>query len=300
MLAESGRRIRVVTRDPPLATTSCAAGALWGPYLFSDERVPGWSEVTRQELTDLAKQGEHTGVRVLLGLEAARVQVPVPAWAQHLAGYRRATGPELPAGFRLGWWYHAPLVDMPAYLGYLVERLRWSRVQVELIGVPSLDRALELAPIAVNCTGLGAAALTGDRSVQPVRGQLVVVRNPGIDWFFAEHDESPAPTYFLPHGDRLVLGGSIEADRHDLRPDRDIATAILERCATIAPELRHAEVIEDRVGLRPHRPTVRLEYERVDRGHVIHNYGHGGAGVTVSWGCARDVMRLVHQVDNQT
>ena len=42
------------------------------------------------------------------------------------------------------------------------------------------------------------------------------------------------------------------------------------------------------------RSAIRLERERVapDR-WLIHNYGHGGAGVTLSWGCADEVARLV-------
>jgi D-amino-acid oxidase len=47
-----------------------------------------------------------------------------------------------------------------------------------------------------------------------------------------------------------------------------------------------------RVGLRPVRPAVRLERE----GRVIHCYGQGGAGVTLSWGCAEEVRELVAQL----
>jgi D-amino-acid oxidase len=59
------------------------------------------------------------------------------------------------------------------------------------------------------------------------------------------------------------------------------------------PELGRATVVGHRVGLRPVRPMVRLEAERVDDGTVVHCYGHGGAGVTTSWGCADDVAALV-------
>ena len=65
----------------------------------------------------------------------------------------------------------------------------------------------------------------------------------------------------------------------------------------IDPRLRTARILGHRVGLRPARPQVRLEAEgTASGGHgclVVHNYGHGGAGVTLSWGCAREAARLV-------
>ena len=51
-------------------------------------------------------------------------------------------------------------------------------------------------------------------------------------------------------------------------------------------------MVGHRVGLRPVRPSVRLEAE----GRVIHCYGHGGAGVTLSWGCADEVTQLVAEL----
>jgi D-amino-acid oxidase len=44
------------------------------------------------------------------------------------------------------------------------------------------------------------------------------------------------------------------------------------------------------------RSRVRLEHERLGGGHLIHNYGHGGAGVTLSWGCAAEVLSLIGQL----
>ncbi len=44
-------------------------------------------------------------------------------------------------------------------------------------------------------------------------------------------------------------------------------------------------VIRTTVGLRPHRPSgFRLEVEKLDHKTVVHNYGHGGAGLSLSWG----------------
>ena len=80
----------------------------------------------------------------------------------------------------------------------------------------------------------------------------------------------------------------------DRTPSTDTANAIVERCATVVPLLRDAEVLAHRVGLRPSRPEVRLDEQPGHHGaRIIHNYGHGGAGVSLAWGCALDVLALL-------
>lgn len=72
-----------------------------------------------------------------------------------------------------------------------------------------------------------------------------------------------------------------------------MAEAIVRRCAALRPEIAGARIIDHRVGLRPTREAVRLERELLPTGRVlVHNYGHGGAGVTVAWGCAREAAEL--------
>jgi D-amino-acid oxidase len=222
------------------------------------------------------------------------VPLAPPAWAGQVAGFRACRPGELPAGFVTGWRFTAPLVDMPAYLGYLQRRLAAAGGAVEVRRVGSLDEATAAAGVVVNCAGVGARELVGDRQVVPVRGQVVVVENPGIEEFFAEDPgRSPEMTYYLPHGQTVVLGGIAEHGDWRREPDRDTAYAILARCAAVEPSLRGARVLDHRVGLRPARPSVRLEQERVGGTRVLHNYGHGGSGVTLSWGCAADVATLV-------
>jgi len=293
-LTEAGHAVGVIASELPQDSTSCNAGAIWGPYLVeADNRILPWSEETRKVLVELAEEADTTGVHLVFGQEAVRADLYSPQWATQLEGYRPSRADELPPGFRRGWWYKAPIVRMPVYLDYLTARLAEAGVNVQQGTMPSLAAATELAPIVVNCTGIGATSLTTDGSLFSTRGQLVEVENPGIENFFCEHDESPTPTYFLPHGDVLILGGSAEVGRFDRAPDERIAAEIRARCALIEPTLADARFIRHRVGLRPSRPAVRLEVERIGRGHVVHNYGHGGAGVTVSWGCANDVLTLV-------
>jgi glycine/D-amino acid oxidase-like deaminating enzyme len=47
-------------------------------------------------------------------------------------------------------------------------------------------------------------------------------------------------------------------------------------------------------GVRPYRTgSYRLDAETASGKLVVHNYGHGGAGITLSWGCAAKVRRIV-------
>jgi D-amino-acid oxidase len=76
-------------------------------------------------------------------------------------------------------------------------------------------------------------------------------------------------------------------------PDPEVEAAILARACALVPELRGQPVLSRAVGLRPGRPTVRLERLDVGGRPVVACYGHGGAGVTLSWGCAAEVASLV-------
>jgi D-amino-acid oxidase len=205
----------------------------------------------------------------------------------------------LPPGYAAGWRVTgAPLVAMPPYLAYLEDRFRRAGgMLLPLRTFRTLAEVAESSPAAVivNCTGAGARELVPDPSVTPVRGQVTVVANPGISEFFV--DESPDPgqiTYLFPHGETVVLGGTEEPGNASRVPDRATAERILAAVTAVEPRLAGAAVLGHRVGLRPWRPQVRLEAEVTDGGrHLVHNYGHGGAGVSLAWGCAADTARLV-------
>lgn len=293
-LAEAGIAVRVLAQDPPRRTTSALAGASWGPYAVSDERVLEWCVHSRLQLEKIARrEGERCGIRLVPGLEAAPFPMEPPEWAQAVPDFAPCTPDELPAGYVSGWTYTLPLVDMPVYLAYLEARLAAAGTNVEIGTVDTLDEVRDAAPVIVNCTGLGARKLVPDDEMFPIRGQLVVVENPGISRFFQDNAEGEDLTYILPHGDHVVLGGTLAVGTESTVVDPDVTTAIVRRCAAVEPLLADARVIGNRVGLRPSRPAVRVEEDRSNGYRVIHNYGHGGSGVTLSWGCAQEVLRLV-------
>lgn len=293
-LAEAGLRVRVDADLPPGATTSASAGAAWDPYMVEPRHlVAAWSAASLAEFTALARRPEDTGVRLVTGSHQSRVPCPAPEWTSTV-GARPCAPAELRPGYAVGWRYRAPLIDMPHYLDHLTRRLLAAGGALRAHRYGSLAEAAAEAPAVVNCAGSGARTLVPDPDVTAVRGQLVVVANPGITDFFCDDTPDAAElVYLYPQGDTLVLGGTAEPGAWDTRPDPAASAAILARCAEVAPELRTARVLAERVGLRPARPEVRLEAQPLAGGRLVHNYGHGGAGVTVSWGCAREVAALL-------
>jgi D-amino-acid oxidase len=298
-LAQEKVPTRVVAAEPPSRVTSVAAGAIWGPVTCGPaDRCYEWARTGLAVLSALADEPA-AGVHALRGREVAATMVSPPEWLDLLSDVRILGAGELPglAGGESavsGWSYTAPAINMPVYLEYLLGRYADLGGTIDYAAVRSL--AAVDAPVVVNCTGIGARALAGDDSLVPVRGQVVVVENPGIEEFYIDHG-APGDVdyvYAFPHGDVIVLGGTAQRGASDLAPRPEISARIMRDCAAVFPALRGARVITERVGLRPYRPEVRLEAEPLPGGRALwHNYGHGGAGVTLSWGCAREITSAV-------
>jgi D-amino-acid oxidase len=290
VLAEGGARVRVWTRETVELTTSAVAGALWWPYRIEPEALVGeWALQSLRVYEELAARPEETGVRMVEGVQGGTRLDELGPWARRVPGLREARAEEYAGG---GLWARLPLIDMSTHLPWLRERFLRAGGTVEEASVTDLTEVP--APVVVNCTGLDSLDLVPDRSMRPVRGQLVVVENPGITtWFTSVDHSADTSTYFFPQPGGLILGGTAEDGAWSMTPDPATAEAIIGRCAAIRPEIADARVLEHRVGLRPTRPAVRLERQVLRGGRVlVHNYGHGGAGITVAWGCAEEAAEL--------
>ncbi|CAN5166206.1 FAD-dependent oxidoreductase [soil metagenome] len=280
-LLESGVRVDVVARDLPRETTSAVAAAMWYPYrALPQDRVTAWSRTSYAVFDALADTSPESGVRMVPGTEVLEADRADPWWRAAVPALEPAA--HVPPGWAAGWSFTTPVADMGVYLGWLagrVEDLGGTITRLNLSALPT-------AGLVVNCAGLGARLLGADRTVVPVRGQVVVVEQFGLErWWL----DSAGPTYVVPREHDIVVGGTDVEGDWSRTPSPDTAAQILSRAARLVPELRTARVLRHKVGLRPVRPAVRLER----LGDVVHCYGHGGAGVTLSWGVADEVASLV-------
>ncbi|MQW75505.1 FAD-dependent oxidoreductase [Nocardioides sp. dk4132] len=281
-LLEAGHRVDVVARDLPLETTSAIAAALWYPYrALPQDRVTAWAARSREVLAGLAVDEPDAGVRLRRGTEVLREAAGSPWWASAVPLLEAPRA--LPPGYAGGWSFVAPVVDMPVHLRWLTARVAELGGTITRLNLAALPTG---ADVVVDCAGIGTRLLAADKAVEPVRGQVVHVEQVGLEeWWL----DAAGPTYVVPREREIILGGTDEEGVWSRTPDPVVAESILRRATALVPELVGARVLRHRVGLRPVRPTVRLE--RV--GRVVHCYGHGGAGVTLAWGCAEEVAGLV-------
>lgn len=290
-LQEDGWQVRIWTAEEPADTTSAVAAAIWYPYRVEPrDRALEWGRRTFRRFARLAGDGS-TGVVMTDGLELFREPTDDPWWLDAVPDVRRADPEELPSGFADGLRMTLPVVEMPVYLSWLMRQFVSRGGELVLHAVGDLDEVVGRTEVVVNCTGLASRELVDDRQLQAVQGQVVRVANAGIRRFVVHHADPV--TYVIPRSRDVVLGGTAEEGAYETAPDPGVAEEIRRRCAELEPRVADLPVVGHAVGLRPGRPSVRLERVDVDGTAVVHDYGHGGAGVTLSWGCADEVAELV-------
>ena len=291
-LLEEGHEVEVISDRFSPDTVSDIAAAIWYPFLTAPaDRADGWGVATYTELERLSEREPQSGVRMRDGREYLRQAVDPPEWSEDIAAFRILDDSEIPEGYVFGWQFRAPVIEMQLYMPWLrsrVEALGGSFVQ-SFVG----DLSEVSGEVVVNCVGLGARELCGDEEVRPARGQVIFIdQDPGIGHF----DQQPETlTYTIPRSDVTVLGGTAQVDDWGMDIRAEDNDLILSKVEALWPELDRSRIIGGAVGLRPSRSEVRLEVEYIDERKVVHNYGHGGAGVTLSWGCAEEVANLVSQ-----
>lgn len=218
-------------------------------------------------------------------------------------------------GIKDAYKHMAPTTNTDVYMKWLLQQVKDIGCEIiqEKITVNVVQNEQELlrrfnAKAIVNCAGLGSIATTGDTSMYPLRGALVRVKNLGgvvTDAHCISHEESSLNeqdiVYIVPRGDDLVvLGGLTQQDQWDtdLSLEVPIIRQMYDGCLEFLQELRELPLDEKepvRTGLRP-LTEENVCVERVLNTHVFYNYGHGGSGVTLSWGCSQEIVQLVQEM----
>jgi D-amino-acid oxidase len=302
VFAEGGCRTAIFAQQSGQRTTSGAAGALWFPYDAEPaDKVIAWALETYKVLVDLSRDSQ-TGVSMVELRSFSRTgQIPIPDWAIPL-GARQLKQPLIPSGveesnlFTSGFTMEVPLMDTTRYLDYLKERLTNAggsiHGNVRFERLEDVDREFDLV---INCSGIGAKMLAADVNLEPHRGQVAIV--PKIDTLSCAIVCDDAPLmYAIPRTNDCVFGGTNEvSDNCDV--DLTSTSRIVTECSGVL-NIDKPRVLAERVGLRPFRKSgVRVESDRLRDGRtVLHNYGHGGSGFTLSWGCANKVFQLAENV----
>ena len=258
---------------------------------------------------------------------------PVPPYARAMDNLTKLTS----AGTLLrrhettpvhGWSYDGFVVDMPLYIGRLLDFYRaigGTVVEGHLSRPEFLERPEDLL---INCGGLNGSALVTDNAPYTVtRGHLIYVDVPKqlepdppfpfsynympVREVYAQPDGRAADVYFYPRPDRWVLGGSrqiIKSDDEEHSPDIRYPSTIeiggIEVPEPILSLNRHLLLrttgvdiakypMQAAFGYRFERDPVRLDSSMEEGRYMVHNYGHGGAGLTISWSCAVRVLDII-------
>jgi D-amino-acid oxidase len=321
VFAERGYRAAIFAAETGQRTTSAAAAAIWYPYDAEPAAaVIAWALETYKVLVDLSRDSQ-TGVSMLELRSFSRTgEIPIPDWAIPLGASvipsgveewsglanrdidRQAARPRerertsqsltvFPPAFTSGFALKVPLMDTTIYLDYLKNRFVEAGGKVadgvRFEKLEDIDREFALV---INCSGIGAKTLASDVDLEPHRGQVAIV--PKIDISCAIVCDDGPLMYAIPRSNDCVFGGTNEVSSNcDVDPTS--TSRIVAECSRVL-NLDKPRVLAERVGLRPFRRSgVCVEGDRLRDGRtVIHNYGHGGSGFTLSWGCAREVFKL--------
>lgn len=289
-LQEKGFRVRLIAKESFEKSLSQKVGAIWFPFeVHPKEKANRWATLAYYRYLQEAKYP--SGVSFVWFLNAYNEQSNNDWVAQMPVGKAREAKPEeLPKGMEKGILAEVPLAEPPIYLPYLFEKFIANGGVFELAEISDLHELSALDELVVNCTGLGAREICRDQDLHPMRGQILRCKKLAKG-SFAEPTKKGALLYVINRSQDCIIGGTDYAQDWNLSPDPADTDKILRRLQESGISEK-PKILETVVGLRPARSEVRFGFD-LECTTTFHNYGHGGAGFTVAWGCAIELAAIL-------
>ncbi|KAJ3664513.1 hypothetical protein Zmor_000073 [Zophobas morio] len=308
---EFGSKAKVIIFADKLSphTTGDVAAGLWTPYILQNtpqEKVLQWAKATQDYILELWKRGEAKdagiSLQVMVNLSDQK-EFKIPEWAKITLGYSEIPAEEVKSyndkyakRFTGGFTFVSFIWEASKFLPYLQKKFVENGGEVRVKNVQNFEEVAQF-DVIVNCTGLNSRFLVPDLLVRPVRGQIARVHAPWQFHCFMTDEEHGH--YIIPNQECVILGGTHQEGDFSTAISEQDKKFIFDGCVKYIPALKHAPVLKHQAGLRPGRDQVRLELERRNIGgkevKIVHNYGHGGSGVTLSIGCAEEAAQLVKE-----
>ncbi|MFK7849308.1 MAG: FAD-dependent oxidoreductase [Rhodothermales bacterium] len=289
-----GFSVTIFSKETLEETTSMAAGAYWWPHkAYPQERVSHWAKAT-YEAFKIARNFPETGIHFEPHFRFC-LDPDDGAYARHLVDeWQEVNGADYGVPCAEAYQVMLPVIDVPVFMPYLRNKVLAAGGEIHIQELHSPVELFQDFDMVINCTGVWAYHFVEDKTVYPIRGQAVRISLPdGYRTSTRIFEKEDKFTLILPRTTDVILGGTAQEGDWDRVPREADTAIIVERCRSIVPAIAGSEVLGATVGLRPGRETVRLELEMLASNQpVIHNYGHGGGGFTVSWGCADEVASL--------
>lgn len=294
-LQEKGFRVRLVAKEKFAETLSHKVGAIWFPFeVHPVAKAIIWGSNAYQRYTNEMFPGN--GVS-FIPFTVVYDENSNTSWRNRLpkGAVRDATPEELPNGAKTALVATVPLAEPPLYLPHLFDRFLNAGGSFQNTEVVSLEEVTALDDLVVNCTGLGAKKLCKDDEMTAMRGQIL--RCSKLDAPSCVNSTQPGSlTYIINRSTDCIVGGTDYLDDWNTKVEQADTDLIFSRFKAAGLSSSEPVILETLVGLRPRRTEVRFEFDP-DYSNVFHNYGHGGAGFTVAWGCALDLAHQLEQKD---
>lgn len=293
VLTEAGYKVKIISSSFSPNITSDRAAAFWFPYHISHQlKCISWCLESYQMYEQLS-HFPSSGISMVKLIKVLRsgVEEEEPVWKQFMpvGSCREIDKNDYPVGdYAACYEILVPLIETQIFLPYLQNKLMENGVTFEERKIEDLHLLAAESRILVNCTGLGSRDLCGDTQLIPVKGQVALLAPVNDMDIFLDNEK---PLYIVPRRDAIIVGGTYEENIFTEMTDENTIEKIIQNAYEVFPSLKNQQLLGSWAGLRPYRREVRVERE--PNTNIIHNYGHGGSGFTLSFGSAGVVKKII-------